>query len=70
MRICVAAAKTIPLYINKPWRSKHEKENDLRIEFNKSGAVTYYDEFPKHMSLKGKKLCEYLGMTLDVARFF
>lgn len=68
MWICVTAAKTILLYINKPRRSKYEKENYLRIESNKLGKVTYYVEFHKHMSLKGRKLGEYPEMTLDVTR--
>lgn len=68
MRICVSVAKTILSYTNKPRRSKYEKENYLRIEFNKSGKVTLYAEFPKHMSLKGRKLGEYPEMTLDIAR--
>ncbi|MBK5075151.1 recombinase [Budviciaceae bacterium CWB-B4] len=68
MRTCVSAIKVILSYLDKPRRSKYEKENYLRIDFSKAGKVTIYAEFPKVMGLKGRKLGEWPEMTLDVAR--
>lgn len=68
MRICVAAAKIILKHINKPRRSKYEKEHYLRIDFSKAGKVTVYAEFPKHMEVKGQKLGEFPELSLPIAR--
>ena len=68
MRICVAAAKIILKHINKPRRSKYEKEHYLRIDFSKAGKVTVYAEFPKHMEVKGQKLGEFPELSLLIAR--
>lgn len=68
LRVCVTAIRYILEYTGKSRRSKYEKENYLRIDFNKVGKVTFYAEFPSAMGLKGKKLGEWPEMTLPVAR--
>ncbi|WP_273803571.1 tyrosine-type recombinase/integrase [Providencia rettgeri] len=68
MRVCVTAAKIILNHLNKPRRSKYEKEHYLRIDFSKAGKVTIYAEFPKQMDLKGSKLGEWPELSLPIAR--
>lgn len=68
IRICVTAVKTILKHINKPRRSKYEKEHYLRIDFSKAGKVTIYAEYPKHMDIKGQKLGEWPELSLPIAR--
>jgi integrase len=68
MKICVAAAKIILAHVDKPRRSKYEKENFLRIDFSKAGKVTFYAEYPKKMELKGQRLGEWPEMAIQIAR--
>lgn len=68
MKVCVTAAKIILKHINKPRRSKYEKEHYLRIDFSKAGKVTVYAEFPKHMEVKGQRLGEWPELSLPIAR--
>jgi len=65
---CVMAAKQILAYDGKPRRSKYEKANFLRIDFNKAGKVTFYAEFPKKLGVKGRKLGTYPELQPQVAR--
>lgn len=68
MRTCVTAAKTILQQLGLSRRSKYEKESYLRFDFNKTGKVTIYAEFPKKMSIKGQRLGEWPELALPLAR--
>lgn len=65
---CVTAVKVILAFDGKHRRSKYEKSNYLRIDFNKKGKVTFYAEFPKKLGIKGRKLGHFPEMQLQVAR--